>query len=137
MLGQLEAGLSSFINYNIQLCGLKEVYPIILRNLLNISLPFCSPVPDKPEVDFAIEHQGFVRLIEAKWAETITDSRVVTPLRKVAQVLGSRAAKEHWIVCRTSHPHRLSSQEEIKLVNGYTMEDWLPTETQSESRKRL
>jgi predicted AAA+ superfamily ATPase len=88
------------------------------------------------EVDFAIEHQGFVRLLEAKWAETLADSRAVAPLLKVAEVLGPRAAKEHWIVCRTPHSYRLPTQNTVKLVNGYTVEDWLPTETQSESVKR-
>jgi predicted AAA+ superfamily ATPase len=63
------------------------------------------------EVDFAIEHQGRVRLIEAKWTETITDPRAVSSLVKVAQVFGRRAAREHWVVCRTPHPYHLSSQE--------------------------
>lgn len=78
------------------------------------------------EVDFAIEHQGFVRLVEAKWAETIADPRTVTSLVKVARLLGRHAAPEHWIVCRTPHPHHLPSHGEIKLVNGYALEDWLP-----------
>lgn len=78
------------------------------------------------EVDFAVEHQGFVRLLEAKWRETLPDPRSVSSLRKVARLLGQRAAAEHWIVCRTPYPHRLSGHDDITLVNGYTLEDWLP-----------
>ena len=47
------------------------------------------------EVDFVIEHQGFVRLIEAKWAETMSDERAVASLRKVVKLLGHRATREH------------------------------------------
>src|SRR5262249_12205542 len=42
------------------------------------------------EVDFVVEHQGFLRLIEAKWSETL-DARTATSLLKVAQLLGARA----------------------------------------------
>lgn len=80
------------------------------------------------EVDFAIEHQGFVRLVEAKWAEVVTDTKTTAALLKVAAILGPRAASEHWVVCRTPHPHHLSSHPEIALVNGYSVEDWLLTE---------
>ncbi len=82
------------------------------------------------EVDFVIEHQGFVRLIEAKWAETMSDERAVASLRKVVKLLGHRATREHWIVCRTPYPHHLSSHPEIKLVNGYTTTEWLPAQLQ-------
>jgi hypothetical protein len=78
------------------------------------------------EVDFAIEHQGFVRLLEAKWMETVSDTRTASSLFKVAHLLGKRAANEHWIVCRTPYPHHLPGHDEIKLVNGYTLDDWLP-----------
>jgi predicted AAA+ superfamily ATPase len=78
------------------------------------------------EVDFVIEHQGEVRLVEAKWAETPSDPRALASLRKVVQILGSRAAHEHWIVCRTPHPHHLPAHPEIKLVNGYTTSEWFP-----------
>jgi predicted AAA+ superfamily ATPase len=78
------------------------------------------------EVDFIIEHQGVLRLIEAKWTETITDQRLLTSLLKVARLLGDRAAKEHWVVCRTPYAHLVQSAPAVKLVNGYAVDDWLP-----------
>jgi predicted AAA+ superfamily ATPase len=78
------------------------------------------------EVDFLIEHEGALRLIEAKWTETIADQRLLAPLLKVARLLGDRAAKEHWVVCRTPHAHRLRAAPAVKLVNGYAVDDWLP-----------
>jgi hypothetical protein len=79
------------------------------------------------EVDFIIEHQGALRLIEAKWTETITDERTINSLLKVARLLGDRAAKEHWVVCRAAYSHHLSTHAEIALLNGYEIDDWLPT----------
>src|SRR4051794_35648846 len=57
------------------------------------------------EVDFLIEQNARVRLIEAKWAESLSDSRAVKPLLAVRELLGDQAAAEHWIACRTPHPH--------------------------------
>jgi hypothetical protein len=78
------------------------------------------------EVDFAIEHQGHVRLVEAKWAEHV-DPRVLLPLRKVRDLLGARAATEHWVVCRTAHRHGMAGHPDIVAVDGVRFSDWIPT----------
>jgi predicted AAA+ superfamily ATPase len=77
------------------------------------------------EVDFVLEHQGRLRLIEAKWVEQVADARALQPMQKVLPLLGKRAAKEHWLVCRTAHSHSLPNQPGIRLINGYTFTDWL------------
>jgi predicted AAA+ superfamily ATPase len=79
------------------------------------------------EVDFVIEHAGRVRLLEAKWVETVADRRAAKSIEKVSALLGKRAAEEHWIVCRTPHAHRLPGDDPaIRLVNGFTFDGWFP-----------
>lgn len=75
------------------------------------------------EVDFAIEHQGRVRLLEAKWAEAI-DRKAIAPLVKVRELLGERAAGGHWIACRTPHRHSVAGLKWLGAVNGFSFDDW-------------
>lgn len=49
------------------------------------------------EVDFVLDHEGFLRLIEAKMTETAASDSMIRPIMKVAEVLGERAAAEHWV----------------------------------------
>lgn len=77
------------------------------------------------EVDFVVEQAGRLRLIEAKWAESITQPRQVAGLLKVRETLGKRAAAEHWIVCRTLHPHPLRAVAGVRVVDGFRFEGWL------------
>jgi predicted AAA+ superfamily ATPase len=76
------------------------------------------------EVDFLIEQNARVRLIEAKWAETLSDPRAVRPLLAVRDLLGDRAASEHWIACRTSHPHTFPGQPGVRLINAVSFDGW-------------
>jgi hypothetical protein len=77
------------------------------------------------EVDFVVEHNGRVRLIEAKWTEVPDERRVLASVAKVAEWLGKRAAAEHLLVCRTPHPYVLDIPVRARAVNGYEFEDWL------------
>jgi hypothetical protein len=77
------------------------------------------------EVDFVIEHAGRLRLIEAKWAERITQPKQVAGLLAVRAALGKRAAAEHWIACRTPHAHALRDHADVRLVDGFRFEGWL------------
>jgi predicted AAA+ superfamily ATPase len=70
------------------------------------------------EVDFVIERNDRVRLVEAKWAETAFHARAVAPLRRVAALLDARAETEHGIACRTRHPHPLTEKPTIRLVDA-------------------
>jgi uncharacterized protein len=76
------------------------------------------------EVDFLIEQNARVRLIEAKWAETLADTRVLRPLLAVRDLLGDRAASEHWIACRTPHPHTFPGQPGVRLINAVSFDGW-------------
>ncbi|HSS52946.1 MAG TPA: ATP-binding protein [Thermoanaerobaculia bacterium] len=76
------------------------------------------------EVDFLIEQNARVRLIEAKWAETLSDPRTVKPLLTVRDLLGERAAAEHWIACRTPHPHTFPGQPGVRLINAVSFDGW-------------
>ena len=76
------------------------------------------------EVDFLIEQNARVRLIEAKWAETLSDTRVVKPLLAVRDLLGDRAVAEHWIACRTPHPHTFPGQPGVRLINAVWFDGW-------------
>jgi predicted AAA+ superfamily ATPase len=77
------------------------------------------------EVDFAIEHNARVRLIEAKWTEVPDERRMLANVAKVATWLGKRAATEHWLVCRTSHSYVVDNPVRTRVVNGYEFADWL------------
>lgn len=76
------------------------------------------------EVDFLIEQNARVRLIEAKWTETLTDPRALRPLLAVRGLLGDRAASEHWVACRTPHPHAFPGQPEVRLINAVSFDGW-------------
>lgn len=76
------------------------------------------------EVDFVIEHNGRLRLIEVKWAETLTDPRLLKNLTKVREEIGDRAADEHWLACRTQHPHVPKGFEGVRLINAMSFTGW-------------
>jgi len=77
------------------------------------------------EVDFLIEQNGRVRLIEAKWAETLADPRrALKPLLTVRDLMGDRVAAEHWVACRTPHPHTPPGISGVRLINAVSFEGW-------------
>lgn len=77
------------------------------------------------EIDFVVEHGGYLRLIEAKWAEEIARSRAIAGLLKVREELGSRSAPEHWVACRAKHVYLAAGQPGIRVINGFTWTEWL------------
>jgi predicted AAA+ superfamily ATPase len=76
------------------------------------------------EVDFVIEQNARVRLIEAKWAETISETRAVKSLLAVRDLFGDRAASEHWVASRTPHPHTLPGVPGVRLINALAFDSW-------------
>jgi len=77
------------------------------------------------EVDFLIEQNGRVRLIEAKWAEVLADPRrALKPLLTVRDLMGDRVAAEHWVACRTPHPHTPPGISGVRLINAVSFEGW-------------
>lgn len=76
------------------------------------------------EVDFAIEHNGRVRLIEAKSTETFSDLKALKPLLSVRELLGDRAEAEHWVASRTSHPHVLRQVPGVRLIHAARFDGW-------------
>lgn len=76
------------------------------------------------EVDFVIEHEGRLRLAEAKWTANVADGQFAGPLLKVRAQLGKKAADEHWILCRTSRAHRLPREPSVRVLNGYEFTGW-------------
>ncbi len=80
------------------------------------------------EVDFLIEQNARVRLIEAKWAETLTDPRALKPLLTVRDLFGDRAAPEHWIASRTPHPHAFPKVPGVRLINAVSFDHWFDPE---------
>jgi predicted AAA+ superfamily ATPase len=80
------------------------------------------------EVDFLIEQNARVRLIEAKWAETLTDPRALKPLLTVRDLFGDRAAPEHWIASRTPHPHAFPGVPGVRLINATSFDHWFGPE---------
>jgi predicted AAA+ superfamily ATPase len=79
------------------------------------------------EVDFLIEQNGRVRLIEAKWMETLESPRAVKPLLRVRDQLGSQAVAEHWIAGRTRHPHRPPGAPGLRLIDAASFTGWFST----------
>jgi uncharacterized protein len=77
------------------------------------------------EVDFLIEQNGRVRLVEAKWTETLGDSRALKPLLQVRDLLGDKAVAENWIASRTRHPHSPPGIPGVRLINAATFAGWL------------
>ncbi len=78
------------------------------------------------EVDFLIEHNGKVRLMEAKWNE-LPDAGDAKQIVKVRAWFGALAADEHWIACRTSHAHLLASPPGVRAIDAWRMRDWFPS----------
>ena len=76
------------------------------------------------EVDFLVEQNGRVRLIEAKWTEVAGDTRYLKPLLTVRDLLGDRALPEHWIACRTPHSHTLARVPGVRWINAFSFEEW-------------
>jgi predicted AAA+ superfamily ATPase len=76
------------------------------------------------EVDFLIEQNGRVRLIEAKWAEVLADPRALKPLVRVRDLLGDRATDEHWIASRTRHPHSPAGVPGVRLIDAVSFDGW-------------
>jgi uncharacterized protein len=79
------------------------------------------------EVDFLIEQNGRVRLIEAKWAEAVGEPRALKPLLTVRDLFGDRAASEHWVACRTPHPHAPAGVSGVRLINAVSFSGWFGT----------
>ena len=75
------------------------------------------------EVDFLIEQNARVRLIEAKWAEVVAELRTLKPLLTVRDLFGDRAAAEHWVASRTQHPHAPGTSG-IRLINALSFDGW-------------
>jgi predicted AAA+ superfamily ATPase len=76
------------------------------------------------EVDFLIEQSGRARLIEAKWAEAVVDPRALRSLLAVRDALGEQAAPEHWVACRTPHPHAAAGVPGVRLINAVSFDGW-------------
>ncbi|MBN8249920.1 MAG: ATP-binding protein [Verrucomicrobia bacterium] len=76
------------------------------------------------EVDFVVEHEGRLRLIEAKWSAHVAGGREVLPLLKVRDQLARKAAPEHWIACRTARPHLLPGETSVRVLNGAEFTEW-------------
>jgi predicted AAA+ superfamily ATPase len=75
------------------------------------------------EVDFLIDQNGRVRLMEAKWAEN-PDAADAKQIVKVRGWLGALAADEHWIACRTSHEHLLANPPGVRAIDAWRKRDW-------------
>lgn len=76
------------------------------------------------EVDFLLDHDGRVRLIETKWAELINDPRLLKPLKTVRNLLGERAAAEHWIAARPSMDHGLPGEPGVRVIDPTRVDRW-------------
>jgi predicted AAA+ superfamily ATPase len=76
------------------------------------------------EVDFLIEQNGRVRLIEAKWVETLTDRHALKPLFTVRDLLGERAMPEHWVASRTRHAHSVPQAPGVRLIDAARFVRW-------------
>ena len=70
------------------------------------------------EVDFAVEHNGRVRLVEAKWTEVPDAKRALGNVAKVAEWLGERAEQEHWLVCRTPHSYTVTEPTRARVLHA-------------------
>lgn len=77
------------------------------------------------EVDLLLELDGKVRIVEVKWTEEV-DASATKTLRKVAQVLGPRAAEEHWVAARPPQEHLLADTPNVRVVDAYRRTEWWP-----------
>jgi predicted AAA+ superfamily ATPase len=75
------------------------------------------------EVDFLIEQNARVRLVEAKWTEVVVEPRTLKPLLTVRDLFGDRAAAEHWVASRTQHPHAPGTSG-VRLINAISFDSW-------------
>jgi len=75
------------------------------------------------EVDFVFDHNGRLRLAEAKWTERPNESSARSIL-KIHHWLGAQAAYEHRLVCRTPHSHRLAGAPLVRAINAFRFWDW-------------
>jgi predicted AAA+ superfamily ATPase len=75
------------------------------------------------EVDFVIEHQDRLRLVEAKWTEGAVEPKSLAGLLKVKALCGVRATDEHWVATRTKYPHRLPGLRDVRQINAVGF-DW-------------
>jgi uncharacterized protein len=75
------------------------------------------------EVDFLFEHNGRLRLAEAKWAEQ-PDASAARSILKVHPWLGAEAADEHWLICLTPHSHRLADAPTVRAIDGFRFWSW-------------
>jgi predicted AAA+ superfamily ATPase len=73
------------------------------------------------EVDFAIERDGRVRLVEAKWTEVPDHARALASVAKVAAWLGERADSEHWLVCRAPNSYTTDKPVHARVLNNYDL----------------
>ena len=99
----------------------------ILAEKANLNLPgavYFYRDANGLEVDFLLDHDGRVRLIEAKWAEVIAEPKVLKPLKTVRGLLGERAAAEHWVAARPSMEHGLPGEPGIRVVDPTRVAQW-------------
>jgi hypothetical protein len=75
------------------------------------------------EVDFLIDHNGKIRLMEAKWTE-IPDKSDARSIVKVHPWLRDKAAQEHWIACRTAHSYLLPEAKNVRALNAHRFHEW-------------
>ncbi len=75
------------------------------------------------EVDFVLEQEGGLRLVEAKWSEAPGPS-AWAPLDKVARELGGAVVAEHWLACRAPEPYWAAKH--VRAFNALEWESWGP-----------
>jgi hypothetical protein len=73
------------------------------------------------EVDFVVDLEGALHLLEAKWT-ALPSERDCRTLQFVAEVLNKPVATVV-MICRTQAPYPIA--EDIKAVNGYFLWDQL------------
>ncbi len=76
------------------------------------------------EVDFVIERNGRLRLIEAKWTETFSDPRALKPLLAVRDLLGDQVETENWVASRTRHSHTPRGTQGVRLIDAARFDGW-------------
>ena len=76
------------------------------------------------EVDFVIEQNARLRLVEAKWTALPGTGRDLNGLRHVLAHLGDRATPEHWLACRTPNEHLLPGTDNVRAINATNFTRW-------------
>ncbi len=87
------------------------------------------------EVDFLIERDGRVHLVEAKWAESVGE-RDLSTLNRLLNEFGARAATSHWVACRTEHPRPWGGDPRVRFVHGASFAEWFGSRSPVASRGR-